>query len=380
MLAAAWLASIEPVRAQEVRRPVTTPSGRNPPQGADGTAFVATQALLAEHLGRDSLGYVAGILGDEGRTVVTAGQPGAADLRKLDGDSIFEIGSVTKVFTALLLAEMALRGEVALADPVADYLPVEGRPLPFDGKAITLLDLVTHTSGLPRLPGNLNPHDPANPYADYAAAQLYRALSTEPPGSAPGSRFEYSNLGFGLLGHVLALRAGRSYEELVVSRICDPLGLPDTRITLTPEMRSRLVPGHDEALAPVPGWDWQVLAGAGALHSTTNDLLGFLDACRGRRGTPLAHALASLLEVRRPTGVPMLVAAEGWFVLDRPGDELVWKDGGTYGYSSLIGWSPRTGRAAVLLANTFSESTTPQLGLHMIDPRFPPPRAGKQGP
>ena len=363
-------------RGQEASGAAGTPSGQQsiyPPGGE--RASDAVRALLTEHVGPggDSLGYVAGVIGANGTVLVVAGQSGGVDGRPLDGASVFEIGSITKLFTALLLADMAARGEVALTDPVANYLPVEGRPRPFNGQPITLLDLATYTSGLPRMPGNFRPRDRGNPYADYTVAQLYEALSTPPPRFAPGSHYEYSNLGFGLLGHALALRAGRSYEELVVSRICDPLGLDDTRVTLTPGMRQRLVPGHDAALHEVPNWDIPTLAGAGALRSTTNDLLRFLDACQGRRATPLAPVLASLLAVRRHAeGAD--VAAEGWFVRNRRGDEVVWKNGGTGGYSSFIGYSPRTGNAAVLLSNTASSNTTTPIGFHLVNPRFPLPR------
>src|SRR5580704_17433633 len=203
---------------------------------AVGPSSETIRTLLAEYTGpdRESLGYVAGIADAGGHRVISVGASGAADDRALDGDSVFEIGSITKVFTALLMADMAQRGEVAFDDPVAKYLPPEGRPHPYDKDgAITLLDLATHTSGLPRSPPNLEPKDPDNPYADYTAARLYAFLSSYTSQFQPGTSFEYSNLGFGLLGHALALRAGCPYEDLLLDRICAPLGLEDTRVTLT---------------------------------------------------------------------------------------------------------------------------------------------------
>lgn len=348
-----------------------------------GPSFDMVHALLAERVdvGRDSVGYVALIRDDDGPRLVTYGTAGDPKSRPLDGDTIFEIGSITKVFTALLLADMVVRGEVALTDPVDKYLPSEGRLASFDGKPIALLDLATYTSGLPRAPTNSNPRDKANPYVDYTVAQLYQFLSVYAPRYYPGSHYEYSNLGFGLLGHVLSLRAGRAYEELIVSRICQPLGLTDTRITLSPAMRERLAQGHDSLLNAVPGWDFAaVVAGAGALRSTANDMMRFLDACDGKRKTDLSHAIVSLLEVRRQTDVKRLYAAEGWFVNNAHNDELVVKDGATGGYASFIGYSARTGIAAVLLSNTASWYTTPVLGRHLLNRNFPIPKLYREVP
>ena len=237
------------------------------------------------------------------------------------------------------------------------------------------------------VPTNLRPRDKENPYTDYTVEQLYKFLAEYTPRYYPGSHYEYANLGFGLLGHVLALRAGRGYEELVVSRICGPLGLNDTRITLTPAMRERLVPGHDKSLHPVPGWDFPTLAGAGALHSTANDMMRFLDACHGKQ-TELTPAFQSLLEVRHQTDEDGVYASAGWFVDTAHNDELVVKDGGTGGYSSFIGYSARTGIATVLLSNTgylvppviANWSTTPGLGRHLLNTNFPLPALHRQVP
>src|ERR1035438_3586515 len=164
------------------------------------------------------VGIVVGVIEPQGRRVVSYGSLDQGDPRPLNGDTIFEIGSVTKVFTSLVLADMVQRGEVSLADPAAKYLPVDVKVPVRGGPAITLVDLSTHTSGLPRLPNNMHPKDPANPYADYSVEQLYQFLSSYQLTRDPGSQIEYSNLGGGLLGHVLALRAGMSYEQLARPR------------------------------------------------------------------------------------------------------------------------------------------------------------------
>ena len=214
-----------------------------------------------------NVGMAVGTVDHEGKTTIAAyGNPGPGSL-PIDADSVFEIGSITKVFTAILLADMAERGEVALDDPIKKYLPGNMRVPERAGRSITLLDLSTQTSGLPRMPDNLKPADLRNPYADYSVEQMYEFLSRHELRRDIGAEFEYSNLGVGLLGHVLALRAGMSYEALVKQRILDPLGMTHTAVTLTPWMIEHLAKGHDTKGAVASNWDIPTLAGAGALRS-----------------------------------------------------------------------------------------------------------------
>src|SRR5215467_7311064 len=180
---------------------------------------------------KQAVGIVVGVIEPTGRRVVAYGNLANGDPRPLDGDTIFEIGSISKVFTSLLLADMVRRKEVSLDDPAARYLPEHVRMPERNGKSITLLDLSTHTSGLPCVAGNPKPKDPANLYAGYTVNDLYEFLSSYTLQRDPGSEFEYSNLGAGLLGHLLAYCAGTDYESLIRMRITAPLGMPDTRIT-----------------------------------------------------------------------------------------------------------------------------------------------------
>ena len=200
---------------------------------------------------KQAAGIVVGVIEPNGRRVVVYGNLAKSDPRPVDGDTIFEIGSISKVFTSLLLADMVKRKEVTLDDPAAKYLPEHVRMPERSGRAITLLDLSTHSSGLPRVPGNLNPKDPNNPYADYSVDDLYEFLSGYTLPRDPGSEVEYSNLGGGLLGHILAHRAGTDYETLVRVRITEPLGMPDTGIALSSSMKHRMATGHNAMLAPV---------------------------------------------------------------------------------------------------------------------------------
>jgi CubicO group peptidase (beta-lactamase class C family) len=309
--------------------------------------------------------------------VASYGRSGSDNDRALDADTVFEIGSITKVFTALLLADMVLHGEVALDDPAAKFLPAKVHMPERDGVPITLLDLATYTSGLPRMPTNFAPADRTNPYVDYGAERLYDFLSNHELAFRPGTHYEYANLGFGLLGHILELRAGKPYEELVVSRICAPLGMEDTRITLSGAMRERLARGHNGLLAPVANWDFSALAGAGALRSTMNDLFKFIEACLGTKNTPLAAAMKMALSARRPR-LNQRDVALGWFVSSRFDDELIWKDGGTGGYATFVGYSTRTRRNAIVLSNANDSAANIGLGLHLINAAYALPKLRRE--
>ena len=319
-----------------------------------------------------SVGIVAGMIAPNARTVVSYGALEKGDPRVLNADTVFEIGSVSKVFTSLLLADMVERGQVSLTDPVAKYLPAGVKVPQRNGQQITLQDLATHTSGLPRLPGNLKPKDPLNPYADYSVAQLYEFLASYELPRDIGSKYEYSNLGGGLLGHALALRAAMDYEALMRARIAAPLNMKDTTITLSPEMKARLAVGHNGELKAVPNWDLPTLAGAGAIRSTANDLLKFVAANIGDTKTPLAPAMAAMLKVRRPAS-PGLEIALGWHILTSTpgGDSIVWHNGGTGGYRSFIGFNPKTHIGVVVLSNTSTAAGVDDIGVHLLNPKAP---------
>src|SRR5215469_498915 len=197
---------------------------------------------------KQGVGIVVGVIEPSGRRIVSYGSLAKGDKRPLDGDTVFEIGSVTKVFTSLLMSDMVQHGELALSDPVEKFLPATVKLPERGGREITLQDLSTHTSGLPRMPTNFNPKDTANPYADYSVDQMYQFLSGYTLTRDIGAQYEYSNLGGGLLGHVLARQAGMDYEALLRSRITNPLKMSSTRITLSAQQKARLATGHNEML------------------------------------------------------------------------------------------------------------------------------------
>ena len=326
-----------------------------------------------------SVGIVVGVIDAGGRRVVAHGSADNGDQKKIDGDTVFEIGSATKVFTSLLLAIAVERGEVALTDPVSKYLPASVKLPERGGKAITLLDLATHTSGLPRLPSNLAPKDPTNPYADYSVKQLYDFLATYQLPRDIGSQYEYSNLGAGLLGHALSLRAGMDYETLFRTRIAKPLELKSTGLALSSDMKRRLAVGHNNRGERVANWDFPTLAGAGAIRSTANDLLTFLAAVLGYEKSPLASAMASQLAVRRPTSNAGLEIALGWHIFKKAGDrQIVWHNGGTGGYRSFIGYDPKSRAGVIVLSNTFTAAGVDDVGQRLLDPAVALLQAPKQ--
>ena len=330
------------------------------------------QKILQQRVDVDKqcAGIAVGIINAKGNQVI-----GYGALRKSDGsvmpdrDTVFEIGSVTKVFTTLLLADMVGRGEVALSDPASKYLPPTVTMPSRDGCEITLLDLATHTSALPSLPDNFRPVDGLNPYADYTVPQMYAALSNCKLTREIGKKYEYSNLGMGLLAHILANRAGTDYETLVAERITKPLGMNDTAITLTTKMRKRLAAGHSEALEEVKNWDLPTLAGAGALRSTVGDMIKFVEASMGKTESPLSAAIGLQTETRFPAGSPNLSIALAWHKLAIKGGEIVWHNGQTGGFHSFIGFDKKRGVGVVVLANTAADID--DIGLHLLNREIP---------
>jgi D-alanyl-D-alanine-carboxypeptidase/D-alanyl-D-alanine-endopeptidase len=318
-------------------------------------------------------GIVVGVFDAAGPRFLShgTGAPGAATL---DSETLFEIGSITKTFTSAILADMVLRGEVALDDPVAKYLP-PGTRVPASGdRQITLVDLATHFSGLPRLPSNLSPRDIANPYVDYTADKLYAFLGAHELRRAPGDRFEYSNLGAGLLGHALTLRAGTDYETLVKTRVLDPLGMTDTRITLTPADRARLAAGHTPGGQAAPTWDLASLQGAGALRSTATDMLRYLTAniaahTDSSSHRPLAGALRLAHEPRREVGAGADVGL-GWIrATTAGGAKMFFHDGGTGGHRSYAAFDPARRVAVIVLSASAADVT--DIGRHLLDNTYP---------
>ena len=315
-----------------------------------------------------AVGIVLGIIEADGTTRIVSYGDAGPTARPLGEKSVFEIGSITKVFTGILLADMAARGEVSLTDPVAKYLP-EGVTMPSrGGREITLLDLSTHHSALPRVPDNMSRADAANPYADYTVEQMYEFLSGYKLSRDIGSEYEYSNLAVGLLGHVLARVHGGSYESLASERILGPLGMTRTGIALNDDMNQWMANGHNSQGDVVPLWDLPTLAGAGALRSDVTDMLVFLDANLGIAETSLERSMRDSHEVQKRMSKRMAVAMN-WHVQYVGDEQILWHNGGTAGFRTFIGFDPARNVGVVVLTN--SGQGADDIGFHLVNPSMP---------
>ncbi|HKX00107.1 MAG TPA: serine hydrolase domain-containing protein [Bryobacteraceae bacterium] len=294
-------------------------------------------------------------------------------------DSIFEIGSITKTFTGLLLAQLVAQHKVKLEEPVRDLLP-PGTVAKPAGAEITLLDLVTQHSGLPRLPDNFHPADPRDPYADYRAVDLYEFLAKHGVSKPERAEFNYSNLGLGLLGQALANRTAMTYPDLLKTEITGPLHLSDTVVKLSAGQEKRFAAGHAGPHQPVHAWNLDALAGAGAIRSTAGDMLSYLEAQLHPRaiqhatglpaGSP-AETLAEALEMShelRADSLPGMKIGFAWLFNAKTGN--YWHNGATGGYSSYAFFNPNEDYAAVVLVNTTigqNGSLADRLGEHIAE-------------
>ena len=317
-----------------------------------------------------NVGLVVGVVDADGRRIFCRGGAGRPDGGPLDGDTLFEIGSTTKAFTGLLLADMAGRGELALDDPVERFLPADVRLAQPDGRPITLEALATHTSGLPHDADNYAARDRANPFADYTVPRFYEFLRRWRPSDGAAGVHRYSNVGMGLLGHALARHAGVDFETLVRTRIDEPLGMRSTVVELPEPLAPCLAGGHDFDGRPTVHTDVPVIEGAGALRSTAEDLLAFLAAESGLAATPLAAAMTAQLSARRPTGrADFQFQALGWCVTADPGGEVVWHVGRTTGFRAFLGFDRGRGVGVAVLGNQATAGAGEDIGFHLLTGR-----------
>jgi D-alanyl-D-alanine-carboxypeptidase/D-alanyl-D-alanine-endopeptidase len=281
--------------------------------------------------------------------------------------TIYEIGSITKVFTATLLSQQVIDGKLKLDDAIKNYLPSQVKIPQWGANEITFGNLSDHTSGLPRLPSNMSPSDPGNPYADYTVDQMYSFLSGYKLTRDVGSAYEYSNLAQGLLGHILALNAGVTYESLMIKTIARPLGMKETKITLDKKMKKNLAIGHDKGVV-AKNWDLPTLAGAGAIRSSTHDMIKFISANLGFLNTSLQAAMKKTHEVRHDKAGSMRVGL-GWHIAKGKNGDVIWHNGGTGGYMAFAGFVKESGEGVVLLTN--STESIDDIGFHLLNPESP---------
>ncbi|WP_327682748.1 serine hydrolase domain-containing protein [Kitasatospora sp. NBC_00458] len=349
--------------------PEAAPSGPLPPAGAasDGrdspaarTTPAAPDGPGAEQLARlvrAAAPYATAVtlaVARGGRTAVHCHGRTALDGEPCTPDTVFELGSVTKTYTALLLAVMAERGELALDDPLERHLPPDWQPPDVrHGGPVRLLHLATHTSGLPRLPPGLLatalPAWTANPYAGYDERRLRAGLARTTVRHRPGERFGYSNYGVGLLGRLLAGAGGTGYPELLADRLFRPLGLHAT--TCSPDSPHRAT-GHRRR-HPLPPWRIPGLPGAGAVRAGGADLLRYLTAHLEPDDSGLGRALRDVgrPRLRLPHSADLLGLV---WNLRRTADgrDLLFHSGATRGFTALVGFCPQTATAVAALTNT----------------------------
>jgi len=314
---------------------------------------------------------VIGIITPNGTQVYGYGNISKANSTKVNGNTIFDTASITKTFTTTLLADMVKQGLVNFNDPIEKYLPNTVKVPAYNGHKITLESLATHTSGLPDFPvGWIRNHI-------YTTQQVYNFLSNTPLQSEPGTKANYSDFGMGILGHILSIRAGVPYAQLVKDRILSVLGMDSTGIAmnstaiiLSDSLKSRLAKGHiggkEVNLEFVP----EAIQGAGALHSTANDLLKYLAANMGLIHTSINDIIQEthLIRLEYPQAPSLhfdsinnnksLSASYvglGWFIDTNLGTEVIQHSGGIDGYSSFIGFNPTKQEGVVLLCSCESK-------------------------
>jgi len=306
---------------------------------------------------------VIGFLKDGKETYFSYGKTALKEGTNVNENSVFEIGSISKVFTTILLADQVLKGNMALDDPISKYLPKGIKAPERNGKQIRLKDLASHTSGLPPMPDNFVATDPNNPFKEYKKEQIYEFLSSHELTRDIGASYKYSNLGMGLLGHILELQSGKTYEELVKEHIASVLGMADTGITLSPAMMARLAKGHAYG-SEVSNWDITGLAGAGAIRSTASDMLKFLAANLNDADTPLAKAMKFSHKTAYKSKEGNFENALGWHFANE--GTIVWHNGGTGGYRSFAGINKIDKSGVVVLTNCIESAD--DIGLHLLNP------------
>ena len=345
-----------------------------PPLAAQSAmpADAAIAQILVDRIERDAANVAisVAVIEDGEARFIAHGPLSGDDPTPVDEHTLFEAGSITKVFTNLLLAQLVLEGKIDLDAPLTDYLPA-GTVLPErSGKAITAFDLATHSAGFSGLPEALMAA-PDNPYSGYGADALLAWVADYRLPRDIGEKFEYSNVGAALLGQAMAHVTGLSYAELLQQRILAPLGMDETRLATAPEEIEGMAQGHDASGEPVGNWDLDVFAPAGALVTNAADLAKFIAAASGAVSTPLDAAFALMLERTRPADGEGEEVGLGWFVLNEGDRDIVWHNGITGGYRSFAGYDAETGNGVVVLSSMAAAAGIEDIGFHLLDPTLP---------
>ena len=307
------------------------------------------ESLVEPYLeARKFKGLSVGVIADGDTWTGNYGQVSDEKKTKPSSETIYEIGSISKVFTSLMLADAINSGEVMLDTRIGELMPEikETKPV----KTITLKHLATHMSGLPKLPTNVSPKEPENPYADYDRKKLVEYMKVAQLDAEPGENHEYSNVGAGLLGDLLAAQANQTYESLLKNRILNPLKMKDTTIALTDEQSMRLAPPFNSAMLPARTWDFDSLVGAGAIRSTTDDMIRFMQANLAPPKNAVGDAIELAWKQHLDAGKNHRGMGLGWQIA---GDGSTrWHNGQTGGYQSMMLINRKINSGVVVLCNT----------------------------
>lgn len=335
--------------------------------------FKEVEDLVIKSIEEGSLvGIAVGYISPKGDILyLTEGTLSNKTEKAVDKNSIFKIASITKVFTSLALARFLDEQDVSLNDNAEQFLPSDFSLPDYEGKEITLEHLVTHTSGLPRLPGNLEMKDIQNPYGDYSEAKLKSFLADHELQREPGSAFEYSNLGVAVVGHILEEQYGMEYDQVIREQIATPLDMKSTGIYLASADSSRYTQGHFNGNI-VPYWDFPGVEAMGALSSSVSDMSKFMQAQIDPESTDMSDAILKTHELRFDISDenPKLLdnIGMGW-LLSTEQDSIMWHNGGTGGYYLFAGLNIEKEIGVVVMSNT--RSSIDYIGFHLLDNKHP---------
>jgi CubicO group peptidase (beta-lactamase class C family) len=316
---------------------------------------------------RRGVGCVVALVDESGARVVSYGRVTSGEERPVDGGTVFQVGSVTKVFTALLLAQMAASGEVRLNDPIALYVPASVTTP--RAREITLLHLARHTAGFMSFANDLDSTPAEHPGEAPTNEEMFAALDRQPMRAATGVHHSYSSYGAALLGELLARRAATDFESAVRARILEPLGMTRSGFALTPQLRDAHATGHTARGEPLAPAQARGMLGSGALRSTANDLARFVQAHLGLRNSELAGPMRATQRTEADRQRPDLPMGLGWFHAELPGKRIVHHAGSTPGFRAYVGMDLERRRGVVVLGNSDHDVTN--LGLHLLEPYVP---------
>jgi CubicO group peptidase (beta-lactamase class C family) len=332
------------------------------PTTAEVEAVLDKQLIAAQR----AKGVAVALVDAGGIRVVTAGM--ARDGQPVKADSLFEIGSITKTFTGLLLAIADEKGEAKLDDAVEKFLPNGLKLRDSAGAPIRMVDLATQRSGLPRLAPNMLPKDPKNPYADYSEADLLDFVKNFTATRERNAEYEYSNVGFGLMGYVLVRAAkAASFEALLTERVLKPLNMGSTTSDAK-RFAERLVQPHDANVRPTPAWELPLAhAGAGAMRSTAGDIGRYVEAVATLKDSSLSKAISLAVTTREAGPGRINPIGLAWMSIPFAGRTFMNHDGGTFGSSSSLMVDREAKEGVFIVANTSVKLT--DIALHLMDRR-----------